>query len=65
MNLVTAWLPTELSLVLEVYAKLRKTTKSDVVREALKEYFQSKGFTAAEAYSALLGSKAEPKAVVV
>jgi Arc/MetJ-type ribon-helix-helix transcriptional regulator len=63
--LVTAWLPTELHLTLEVYAKLRKTSKSDVVREALKEYFQSR-FTAADAYAVILGSrKAEPKAVVV
>jgi predicted DNA-binding protein len=65
MNLVTAWLPTELHLTLEVYAKLTKLTKSDVVREALKEYFRSKGFTAADAYAVILSRKAEPKAVVV
>jgi predicted DNA-binding protein len=62
MNLVTVWLPTELSIMLEVYAKLNKTTKSDVVREALKEYFSLRGFTAIDAY--LLGKERVREVVV-
>jgi hypothetical protein len=51
--------------VLETYAKLRKTSKSDVVREALKEYFRLQGFTAADTYAVLLGSGSRKEVVMV
>ena len=42
-HIVSAWLPTELYIALEQYAKRTNKSKADVIREALKEYLERRG----------------------
>ena len=43
-HIVSAWLPTELYIALEQYAKRTNKSKADVIREALAEYLERRGF---------------------
>jgi predicted DNA-binding protein len=43
-HIVSAWLPTELYIALEQYAKRTNKSKADVIREALVEYLKARGF---------------------
>jgi predicted transcriptional regulator len=42
-HIVSVWLPTELYIALERYATVLNMRKSDVIREALEEFFKARG----------------------
>jgi predicted transcriptional regulator len=47
-HIVSVWLPTELYIALERYAAVLNVRKSDVIREALEEFFKNRGVNLGE-----------------